>query len=117
MRIHLASAAMAILVAAAPVHANDRTAHQVIAAKDFARAERMLVAERRASPGRPELALNLAAVYLHTGRAAQARALYAEVLNRPATELDMLSGKTVTSHDVASTALASLDTGTALAAR
>lgn len=119
MRGHLvsAAAAMAIMAAAAPVHANDRTAFQVIAAKDYARAERMLIAERRASPERPELLLNLAAIYRQTGRAAEARALYAEVLDRPAVALDMLSGRTVSSHDVATTSLASLATATAIAAR
>lgn len=119
MRKHLVSAAvaMAVLASAAPVHANDRTMYQLIALGDYARAERMLLAERERTPKRPELLLNLAAVYAKTDRIAQARALYAEVLDREPVALDMMSGRTVSSHDVALRALTSLTTRTAIAAR
>lgn len=117
MRAHLALTAATALFLTAPVRAGDQTAYQRIAAGDYARAERVLLAERRDAPNRPEILLNLAAVYRQTGRAADARALYADVLRQPAKELDMLSGRTVSSHDVATTALASLPAETAIAAR
>ncbi|PAX06792.1 hypothetical protein CKY28_15640 [Sphingomonas lenta] len=108
---------MAVLASAAPVHANDRTMYQLIALGDYARAERMLLAEQKRTPERPELLLNLAAVYAKTNRVAEARALYAEVLDRPAVALDMLSGRTVSSHDVALTAMTALPPRNAIAAR
>lgn len=119
MRKHLVSAAtvVAVLAIAAPVHANDRTMYQVIAAGDYARAERLLLAERRETPERPELMLNLAAIYRETGRPELARALYAEILDQKPVAVDMMSGKTVLSHDIAATAMASLPSATAIAAR
>lgn len=112
-----ATAMAAAVAVTAPVHAKDRTGYHAISAQDYAGAERRLTAERRIFPNRPELMLNLAAVYLKTGRAEQARALYAEVLDRPAAAMDMPSGRVASSHAVAGTALASLNSGTAFAAR
>ena len=112
-----AVAALASFALAAPVHAKDRTGYQAIAAGDLARAERTLVAERRIFPDRPELMLNLAAVYLRTGRVAEANALYSKVLARPATEMDLPSGRAATSHRIATVALASLPTNIAVASR
>jgi hypothetical protein len=123
MRVHLvlAAAASVVLTAAAPVHAqgrsDDRTAYRAIAASDLQTAERHLVAERRIYPGRPELMLNLAAVYARTNRLAEARALYADVLGRPAVDMDLASGKVVSSHRIAEQGRAMLDRGTAMAAR
>ena len=119
MRGHLVLAAMAMatMTIAAPLHAKDRTGYRAIAAGDFAAAERTLVAERRIFPNRPELMLNLAAVYSRTGRVAEASALYAQVLARPATMLDLPSGHEVSSHSLATTALASLPSNVAIASR
>lgn len=120
---HLVPAAVvsAMIASAAPVHAQngnaERAAHREIAARDYATAERRLVAERRIYPNRPALMLNLAAVYMKTGRAEQARALYAQVLERPATEMDMSSGAMASSHAVANTGLAALERTTAFASR
>ncbi|WP_375404028.1 tetratricopeptide repeat protein [uncultured Sphingomonas sp.] len=116
---HLVSAAVALLPVAlsAPIHAKDRTGYRAIATGDFARAERTLVAERRIFPNRPELMINLAAVYLRTGRAAEANALYSKVLTQPATLMELPSGRAVTSHQVASTALASIGSTVAVASR
>lgn len=111
------AAAMAALAVAAPVHAKDRNGFQAITAQDYARAERRLQAERRIFPNKPELILNLAAVYLKTGRSAEARALYAQVLDQPAVEMDMPSGRVLSSHAVAELALARVDQNTAFAAR
>ena len=119
MFMHLVSAVAvsALFALAAPVHAKDRTGYHAIAVGDLARAERTLVAERRIFPDRPELMLNLAAVYLRTGRVAEANALYSKVLARPATEMDLPSGRAATSHQVATVALASLPANVAVASR
>jgi len=89
-----------------PAVANERSGYQAIAARDWTGAERVLLSELRIHPGRPELMLNLAAVYARTGRAAQARQLYAAVLDRPAVAMDMPSGDVRSSHAVAEQALA-----------
>lgn len=98
----------AIMVAATPAVAGDRNGYQAIAAGDLARAERTLVAERRIFPSRPELMLNLAAVYARTGRAAQAATLYQEALAADSILLDLPDGTTVASHAVAQRGLARL---------
>lgn len=97
---------LAASLLAVPAAARDRTAYQAIAAGDLSDAERMLIAERRIHPQRPELMLNLAAVYERTGRSANARALYREVLSRDAVALDMANGATMSSHDIANVGLA-----------
>lgn len=84
----------------------DRTGYTAIASGDLSAAERRIVAERKIFPQRPELMLNLASVYLRTGREADARALYAAVLERPAVAMDLPSGAVASSHDLASRALA-----------
>jgi thioredoxin-like negative regulator of GroEL len=112
-----AAAVLASVALAAPIHAKDRTGYQAIAAGDLAKAERTLVAERRIFPDRAELMLNLAAIYLRTGRIAEANALYSKVLARPATMMDLPSGRGATSHQVATTALASLPANVAVASR
>lgn len=108
---------LAMIAATAPAQYKDQTGYRAIAAGDFAAAERMLVAERRIFPDRPELMLNLAVVYSRTGRTDDARALYARVLERPAKELEMPSGRAAWSHDLARTALASLDPVVTIATR
>ena len=120
MNTHLLVAAAVAL--AAPVQAQaadgDRTGHRAIAARDLPDAERRLVAERRVFPRRPELMLNLAAVYGGTGRAAQARALYADVLAAPPVAMDLASGAVASSHEVATRGMALLERPTtAIAAR
>jgi hypothetical protein len=102
--------AMIALVASAglatPALAADRNGYSQIAAGNMTAAEQQIVAERRIFPDRPELMLNLAAVYRNTGRDSQARALYATVLDRPAVAMDLPSGAVVSSHVVAEHALA-----------
>ncbi|RYD25630.1 MAG: tetratricopeptide repeat protein [Lysobacteraceae bacterium] len=102
---------LATLGAATPALADqsasvDRTGYTAIAAGDLSTAEQRIVAERKIFPQRPELMLNLASVYHRTGRDSEARALYTAVLNRPAVAMDMPSGIVVSSHDLASRALA-----------
>lgn len=93
-----------------PALAADRNGYQAIAAGDFAAAAQRLEAERRIFPDRPELMLNLAAAYTRTGRAADARALYRGVLERPAVAMDMPNGAVLSSHDVATRGLSRLTT-------
>ncbi|MEG3164235.1 tetratricopeptide repeat protein [Sphingomonas sp. PB2P19] len=102
--------ALAMAVAATPALAADRTGYTAIAAGNMTVAEQRIVAERRIFPDRPELMLNLAAVYRNTGRDSQARALYIAVLDRPAVALDTASGAVVSSHDLAQRALARFST-------
>lgn len=97
---------LGLSVIATPALAADRNGYAQIAAGNMQAAEQRITAERRIFPDRPELMLNLAAVYRQTGREAQARALYATVLDRPAVALDLPSGAVVSSHDLASRALA-----------
>ena len=118
MRVHLVlAAAVAGAASATPVMAQDRTWHRAITAQEYGKAERRLVAERRFHPERPDLMLNLAAVYLRTGRAMQARALYDEVLAAAPVAMDMPSGRVLSSHAVASVALAGMERGRAFASR
>ena len=96
---------LALAGVAAPALAADQNGYQAIVAGDLATAERSIVAERQIYPDRPELMLNLAAVYRKTGRATAARALYAEVLERRPVAMDMPSGEVVSSHELARRAL------------
>lgn len=86
--------------------AGDYTASGAIAANDLRRAEQVLLAARRVGPERPELMLNLAAVYRRTGRDAQAREMYRAVLEQPAATLAMADGSVASSHALAGAALA-----------
>ncbi|MBW6522648.1 tetratricopeptide repeat protein [Sphingomonas sp. RHCKR47] len=97
-------------VAATPAAARDRSGYTSIAAGDWSQAEATLSAERAIFPHRPEILLNLAAVYLRTDRAAQARALYGDVLASEPVSLDLANGHTVSSHVIAQRGLARLNT-------
>lgn len=83
----------------------EQTGFSAIAAGHFAQAERRISAERRIFPDRPELMLNLAAVYSRTGREAQARTLYTSVLQRPDVLMDLPGGDTASSHALAQAGL------------
>lgn len=95
---------------ATPAIAKDRVGYQAIAAGSLAKAEQTINAERAIFPERPELMLNLAAVYARTGREAQARALYADVLDREAVAMDLADGSVRTSHQLARMGMARLTT-------
>ena len=88
--------------------ASDRTGYTAIKQGDFSTAEKTLVAERRIFPARPELMLNLAAVYRNTGRQQEARELYQAVLERPDMLMDVTTERTASSHMLASAGLARL---------
>lgn len=106
----LAAAALLASVqsAAAPSEPLTHT-HGVAAAAiergDYHSAERRLVSLRHLHPDRPEVLLNLAAIYLRTDRAAAAAPLYRDVLAQDAVMMDMPSGAIRSSHDIARTGL------------
>ena len=101
MRLSLFTVSLVALATPFAAGAQQRTAYQQIAAGDFSKAEQTLIAERRIFPQRPELMLNLAAVYQQTGRADQARALYDMVLAEPEVMMDVSADRTAGSHAVA----------------
>jgi thioredoxin-like negative regulator of GroEL len=113
MRAVLAGLALLAPLAFAPMPAQaqngDRVASAAIAKGDFAGAERMLVQELRIHPDRPELLLNLAAVYANTGRSSDARALYRRVLAQNDVLMDLSPDRTAGSHAIAVAGLRQLD--------
>ncbi|MGK6323589.1 tetratricopeptide repeat protein [Sphingomonas sp. DT-51] len=106
---------MALMMVAGPAAARDRVGYQAISAGSLAKAEQTINAERAIFPERPELKLNLAAVYARTGRAAQARALYGEVLGDAPVAMDLPDGSILSSHLLAQRGLARL--GATIASR
>ncbi len=84
---------------------------------DYISAERIIREQAKMFPGDPDLLLNLAAVYRHTGRVSEARALYRAVLARPDDMMDLPNTTAPqTAHALARAALGSMDT-TQLTAR
>ncbi len=93
-------------LATTPAHARDENGYHAIAAGDYQGAMTALEAEHQSFPDAPEVSLNLAATYLHLGRVADARVLYADVLTRPDIAMDMPSGRAASSHSIAERGLA-----------
>jgi tetratricopeptide (TPR) repeat protein len=110
MRVAYVLLAAAPLVAAIPAQAQDRAVATHIVQGDLSQAESKLLAELRIYPGRPELLLNLAAVYAKTGRTSEARALYARVLSKDDVLMDLAADRTAGSHAIAQRGLRRLDT-------
>lgn len=115
MRKFLASIVLAAPLALVPAvqaqSVEQPNAHLAIAAGNYADAERELLAEQRIFPARPEIMLNLAAVYARTGRVAEARALYHRVLALKPVGMDVADGQTIPSHAVAQRGIRLLDAG------
>lgn len=113
MRIALASIVLAAPFALMPAAQARETAqpyaHSAIQQGDFETAERKLIAEARIFPERPEVLLNLAAVYAKTGRYAEARDLYAKVLSDKPVAMDVADGQVAPSHLVAKRGLRLID--------
>ena len=103
-------AVVLLAVLATPAVAKDRVGYQAIAAGNVVQAERTLDAERAIFPQKPELMLNLAAIYARTGREAQARTLYGQVLEQDAVAMDLADGSVRSSHDLAHLGLTRLTT-------
>lgn len=101
MRMLIGATVAAATVMAVPATAKDRTGYQAIAAGNLSQAQATLARERAIYPNRPELMLNQAAVFARTGRVAEARALYGEVLARDAVAVDLPDGNVASSHAVA----------------
>ena len=94
--------AIAVSVCAScPTAASERTGFQAIRAGDWQAAERVLLAQRDRFADRPELVLNLAAIYVATGRKAEALSLYRQVQAQPEVAMDMADGRVIGSHAVA----------------
>lgn len=111
MRFALVILAAAPLVAALPAQAQDGSvASAQIVQGDYAAAEAKLLAELRANPERPELLINLAAVYAKTGRTSEARGLYTRVLSSDDVLMDLSAQRTAGSHAIAQRGLRRLDT-------
>ena len=88
--------------AASPAAASERTGYKAITAGDWRTAEHELLAQSGRFANRPELMLNLAAIYVRAGRGAEALALYRQVQAQPEVAMDMADGRIVGSHQVAS---------------
>lgn len=102
-------ASLAAVATTAPAQTRkDPLAAQAISRGEFVQAEQRLNAERRIYPHRPEVLLNLAAVYARTGRAAEARALYQDVLSREDIVMDLSTDRSASSHFIANTGLQAL---------
>lgn len=114
MRVVLASivlaAPLALVPAAQAQVREDPYAKVAIQSGDYATAERKLLAEQKIFPARPEVLLNLAAVYARTGRHAEARELYNRVLTIDPVAMDVADGQVAASHLVAGRGLRLLDT-------
>ena len=113
MRVALASIVLAAPLALSPaaqaqVRA-DPYAKVAIQNGDYATAERKLLAERKIFPAKPEVLLNLAAVYSKTGRHSEARAIYDRVLALDPVAMDVADGQVAPSHLVANRGLRLLD--------
>ncbi|NIJ18985.1 thioredoxin-like negative regulator of GroEL [Sphingomonas naasensis] len=111
MRFALVILAAAPLVAALPAQAQDSAvASTQIVQGDYSAAEAKLLSELRITPDRPELLINLAAVYAKTGRASEARSLYTKVLSSDDVLMDLSAERTAGSHAIAQRGLRRLDT-------
>jgi Flp pilus assembly protein TadD len=102
--ISLAIAAPLALVAM-PAQAQELTASGAIFNGSYSQAETALTKELRIHPNRPELMLNLAAVYATTGRPDAARALYEKVLVIEDVDMNLAGDRTAGSHAIARTGL------------
>ncbi|UYY59442.1 tetratricopeptide repeat protein [Sphingomonas sp. S2-65] len=101
----VALALVPLVAAAAPALAQDRVATTQISQGAYQDAESRLVEALRADPNRPELLINLAAVYARTGREDAARLLYTRVLSQSDVLMDLSSGRTAGSHMIATSGL------------
>ncbi|MDE0879418.1 MAG: tetratricopeptide repeat protein [Sphingomonas bacterium] len=108
---------MAAIGAALPALAiaQTGTSYQLVARGHFDAAIDRLEERRRDQISTPEATLNLATAYAQTGNRAKAIALYAEVLAQPSVDLDLVTGDTASSHQIAQRGLTLL--GRTLATR
>lgn len=102
MRIYRALLVASLVSVAAPaLGQSDFNGGSEIQRADYVSAEKVIEKTRRMFPHDVDLMFNLATVYLHTGRTAQALALYREVLSMPDEALAVSAGQEVSSHALA----------------
>ena len=120
MRAAIASIVLATSPVLTPVAQAERVegpyAHVTIQRGDYAVAERKLLAEARVFPDRPEILLNLAAIYTRTGRHSEARELYNHVLALQPVAMDVADGQIAPSHVIATRGIRQIE-AQAMAAR
>lgn len=92
-------------VVAVPVPPPSDYAARALIAGRYDRAESQLAARLTADPAEPSALLNAAYLYERTGRAAAARNAYGTVLEGENILMDLASGRTAWSHDLARTRL------------
>jgi Flp pilus assembly protein TadD len=110
MRLKLiALSVVASLSGIGEANAQDLNGFQKLQAGDYRAAELEIRQEMRLFPHDPDLLINLATVYVRTGRMAEARALYRDVLARADEELDVLNHGNASSHAVARLAISRTD--------
>ncbi|MET3723315.1 tetratricopeptide repeat protein [Sphingomonas trueperi] len=101
----VAAAAVSLLTLASPVLAQDTNlAAREIMTGSYASAEQKLLNQMRFDQ-RPELQLNLAAIYYATGRVDEARALYRDVLQKDDVLMTVTTDRVAGSHAIAETGL------------
>lgn len=118
MSIKLVAAALVPMLAmVSPAAAQDGTvtAREIMSGA-YAKAEQKLLTQMQTGV-RPDVQLNLAAVYYATGRTEQARALYRDVLAQADVPMTVVSNRLATSHAVATAGLHYLDKRQQTAAR
>ena len=84
---------------------DEHNGYTEIVAGRYNAAEQVIVKEQRMFRHDADLVLNLAFVYAQTGRAAEARDLYQQVLDRPNETMNVPLNGSAGSHDIARLAL------------
>ena len=107
----LVAAPLLLLAIPAQAQTFETAASATIKSGDYSEAESILQRQLRHRPDRPELLLNLAAVYANTDRPAEARALYRKVLSSDSVEMELRSGAVADSHAIARAGLRTLGSG------
>lgn len=92
-----------------PAYADETNGYQKISVGNFVAAEREIAEQRRLFPHDADLLINLGMVYAHTGRVAQARTLFRDVLAHPNEELTLSQSGSRWSHTIAKDALMRLE--------
>lgn len=103
--VEVAAAAALIVGTASGAGAQAFNGAAEIARGDYQAAERALVAQRALYPDDVDLQLNLATVYLRTGRLAEARRVYRAIAAQPDQEVLLRGRPSAWSHALADAAL------------
>lgn len=102
------AAAAALAMTGGAASANSFNGARAIAGGDLRAAEREIVAQRALYPDQVDLMVNLATVYLRTGRVAEARRVWTAVAAQPDEEVLLNGGAPAWSHQLADRALRTL---------